>query len=303
MGRSVFIIGAGAAGGSLAVALGALGDGLRGVADLDSARADAVGRAASCPAFGEELPAAAREADVVIVAIPHSEIRGLASRAAASGSYGSHQVWLHLAGQSGAEALSPLAGRVRGLGAFHPALAFAPGHVTPIPCAARFAVNGDPEALLVARGLAASLGGAVVEVATSSRAAYHAACVLASNYLVALLAEARALLVAEGMPEADAEPLLAALAASSVRRAEASGVDAALTGPIRRGDAEAVASHLAALANAPEAHALYRTLGAAAIRLATRIGKTDGAALEEILRLLHGSFCEPPSLTDNRPRS
>jgi predicted short-subunit dehydrogenase-like oxidoreductase (DUF2520 family) len=50
----------------------------------------------------------------------------------------------------------------------------------------------------------------------------------------------------------------------------ATGAPAALTGPVRRGDAGTVALHLEALAFAPLADAAYRALARAALDLARR---------------------------------
>ena len=52
---------------------------------------------------------------------------------------------------------------------------------------------------------------------------------------------------------------------------------AALTGAIRRGDAESVRSHLAALGDGPEAEC-YRVLGLATLELAVRAGLAPEAA-------------------------
>jgi len=61
--------------------------------------------------------------------------------------------------------------------------------------------------------------------------------------------------------------------------------ESALTGPVIRGDAETVRSHLQALRYNPEARALYRRLSFAALEIANRRG-TDPEKLAEIQRLL-----------------
>ncbi len=64
------------------------------------------------------------------------------------------------------------------------------------------------------------------------------------------------------------------------------GPEAALTGPIARGDAETVRGHLAALATAtPAVESLYRAAGLATLEIARRRGLAQqAAAIEDLLR-------------------
>jgi predicted short-subunit dehydrogenase-like oxidoreductase (DUF2520 family) len=84
------------------------------------------------------------------------------------------------------------------------------------------------EALRFARGLAEDLGMNVIEIEDEERAAYHAAASIASNFLVTLEA------AAERMLGHDRE-LLVPLVRATVENWARLG-DAALTGPIARGD-------------------------------------------------------------------
>ncbi|MEZ5062299.1 MAG: DUF2520 domain-containing protein [Solirubrobacterales bacterium] len=96
------------------------------------------------------------------------------------------------------------------------------------------------------------------EIPAGSRAAYHAAASMASNFLIALESSAAALLDAAGID--DARELLAPLVLRSAANWAEAG-DAALTGPIARGDEATVARHLEAIAaTAPELEDLYRAL-------------------------------------------
>jgi len=120
----------------------------------------------------------------------------------------------------------------------------------------------------------------------SQRAISHAAAVLASNYVVALIAEAARLLEQSGWTEKEAVEGLVALAEGAVTNIKKRGPIAALTGPIRRGDAQTVTRHLAALADL-DAHAgpgrarktgLYRMLGEVALEIAKEAGLMPAAA-------------------------
>jgi predicted short-subunit dehydrogenase-like oxidoreductase (DUF2520 family) len=92
--------------------------------------------------------------------------------------------------------------------------------------------------------------------------------------------------VDEGMARAAVRHLMRA-AVTNLAEAEP---DAALTGPISRGDVDTVASHRAVLAATPELDAVYRALSAAALPLAGAQG-TDAAALARIADLLALNPC------------
>jgi predicted short-subunit dehydrogenase-like oxidoreductase (DUF2520 family) len=116
------------------------------------------------------------------------------------------------------------------------------------------AVGGStPRALAFARALADDLGMNVVELDDEDRAAYHAAASIASNFLVTLES------AAERMLGHDRE-LLVPLVRATVENWARLG-DAALTGPIARGDEETVERQRAAVEErAPELLAMFDAL-------------------------------------------
>ena len=100
--------------------------------------------------------------------------------------------------------------------------------------------------------------------------AYHAAAAIASNYTVVLVAAAVELLGEVGIGREQATEAMVALVDGTLANVRERGVEAALTGPIRRGDRVTVERHLAALADRPELDALYRALARRAVDLARR---------------------------------
>jgi predicted short-subunit dehydrogenase-like oxidoreductase (DUF2520 family) len=160
----------------------------------------------------------------------------------------------HLAGSLGLDVLGP-----------HPRTAAVhPLRAIPTPdtalAGAWFAVAGDP----LATEVVAAIGGRPIRVADADRAAYHAAACVASNHLVALLGQVERIAASAGVP---LEAFLD-LVRGTVDNVERLGPDAALTGPVARGDWETVARHLAALD--PTEREAYEALAHAAARLAGR---------------------------------
>jgi predicted short-subunit dehydrogenase-like oxidoreductase (DUF2520 family) len=167
---------------------------------------------------------------------------------------------LHTSGVQGAEPLEPLNRAGYRVGTLHPFQAVA----NPITGAERlmgagFAISGEREALAAARRIVAILGGKGMEVPTHRRPLYHAAGVLASNYVVVLLAEATRLLQEAGARADEAEAAVLSLARGTVENVAELGLVSALTGPIVRGDVETVGLHLRSLDEADAS--FYAVLG------------------------------------------
>ena len=136
--------------------------------------------------------------------------------------------------------------------------------LTGAPCA----VGGrSPRGLAFAIELAETIGMRPFPVGEAARTAYHAAAVIASNFLVALEESAAELLEGAGVDEA--RELLAPLVLRTAANWSERGADA-LTGPIARGDEATVERHLAELRErAPEVVPLYEALAARTRELAT----------------------------------
>jgi predicted short-subunit dehydrogenase-like oxidoreductase (DUF2520 family) len=195
---------------------------------------------------------------------------------------------LHTSGAHGPEALEALAAAGVSCGTLHPlqTVASPAEGVAALPGAA-FAIDGEGEALAWAAEIVAQLGGIALRIPARARPLYHAAAVMAGNYVIAVLAAAVMLIKEAGVEEAVALRALEPLARTSLENALRLGPAAALTGPIQRGDLETLRSHIAALAGAPAAITnLYRAAGLEALELARARGLPAAVAhaIDDILR-------------------
>lgn len=119
---------------------------------------------------------------------------------------------------------------------------------------------------------------------------YHAAAVMASNYIVALIEAATMLMRAGGIEREQALRALAPMIRASADNALCLGPLNALTGPIQRGDIQTVAAHLEALRAVPLPGAvlqLYRAAGLQTLELAKERG-LSAALATELENLLKG---------------
>jgi len=131
--------------------------------------------------------------------------------------------------------------------------------------------------------IAQALSGRYFTLSPRGKTLYHAACVVASNHLVALLGQVQRLADSCEVPFEAFAPLVLA----SVQNAFTLGPAEALTGPIARGDLTTVERHLQELD--PAERDAYRALAREAARLT---GQRD-TGLDRLLDdLRHGT---PPS--------
>ena len=222
-------------------------------------------------------PEDTRRAAVVLIATPDDAIGGVATELAREQAVSDGQVVLHLSGLLDHLALHALASTGAALGSFHPLQSIADPATAAERLRGAFAgLEGDPRAVEAGERLAAALGMHAVHLAPGAKPAYHAGAVIASNYVVVLAAVAERLARRSGATPAEAAALYLPLMQGTVANLSL-GPAAALTGPVRRGDAATVRTHLAALA--PEERQLYRALGLVALRLAREAGLAEGPAV------------------------
>lgn len=214
----------------------------------------------------EELAKADHRTAAALLCVPDAEIPSACARlvrAAPRLAFVGHT--------SGATELSALASAsAAGATAFslHPLQSIPDGTAELVGSPAAIASFQD-EGLTLARSLAERLGMTPFEVPEGSRAAYHAAASIASNFLVALESSAVELIEAAGIAGADeARELLSPLVLRTAANWAERGHEA-LTGPIARGDEATVDRHLAAIAEtAPEHADIYRALAEQTRRVA-----------------------------------
>ena len=234
-----------------------------------------------------------RPSAIVFLTVPDAAVTSLARQVAAAAGLPPTAAFVHCSGVLGLDAIAPLAAR-HAVGSFHPLQSFPKPRD---PDAFRGSLVGIDASTTALRRrlqrLARDLGAKPRKVDEADRVVYHAAAVFASNYLVALAGVAVDLLRTIGWSESDAVRGLVPLMRGALGEVAKRGPDAALTGPIRRGDLETVARHLEALAGLDwkarrrqgRRADLYRMLGSIALELATREG-LDPAAARRIDRAL-----------------
>jgi predicted short-subunit dehydrogenase-like oxidoreductase (DUF2520 family) len=224
-------------------------------------------------------------ADLVLLTVPDDTLPGLVAGLAETGAVRPGQLLVHTSGRYGAKVLDP-ALRAGALPlALHPAMTFTGTQVDVQRLAGcSFGVTAPEELRLAAEALVIEMGGEPEWIAEQMRPLYHAALALGANHLVTLVAQAMELLRDAGV-EAPAR-MLGPLLGAALDNALRSG-DAALTGPVARGDAGTVAAHVAELRrHAPATVSGYLAMARATADRALAHGLLRPELAEDLLGVL-----------------
>jgi predicted short-subunit dehydrogenase-like oxidoreductase (DUF2520 family) len=230
-------------------------------------------------------PPAAIDADLVVLAVRDRELGLVAQKLV--GVVNPRAVVVHTAGSLDASVLAPLIGACAGLGQMHPMISFASPDFTPSLTGGNLHVQGDEKAVEMGQRVAKLLGMTARTIPGLDTVAYHAAAGLVANGATALAAAGSWLLIKAGVAPSDAPAMLAPLLRSVADNVEHLGFPDALTGPVRRGDADGVAKHLSTLeAKVPKAIPLYVAAAEAQLPLARALGDAPPWELDEVAAVL-----------------
>ena len=239
------------------------------------------------------LPAqeVAVQAELLLITVPDDALAQLAAGLVATGAVRQGKIVVHTSGRFGVGVLEPVL-RAGALPlALHPVMTFTGTDVDLARLSGcSFGVTAPEPFRPMAEALVVEMGGEPEWIAEEHRALYHAALASGANHLVALVAQAADLLSASGVahPNRMLGPLLGAALDNALR----SG-DAALTGPVARGDAGTVAAHLAELGRVAP-HGPVRAAYLAMARLTADRALAAGLLTAEQAAPLLGVLSEPP---------
>ncbi|MEV0728722.1 DUF2520 domain-containing protein [Polymorphospora sp. NPDC050346] len=282
---TIGIVGAGRVGAVLGAALARAGHRIVAASGVSAATRARLGQllpdTADLPADGVARAAT----DLLIVAVPDDRIGAVVAGLADTGVLRPGQVVAHTSGAHGLDVLAPVTAAGAHPLALHPAMTFTgtAADLATLPGISYGVTTPDALRPFAAR-LVADLGGTPEWVAEADRALYHAALVHGANHLVTLVNEALDRLRDAGVarPEKVLGPLLRASLDNTLRLG-----DAALTGPVSRGDAGTVARHLATLAvSAPDSVPGYLALARRTADRAIAAGRLRPADAEPLLGVL-----------------
>ena len=241
----------------------------------------------------------ARACDLLLLTVPDDMLDNVVRMLTASGALRAGQYVAHTSGRHGLDVLGPAVDHgVHGM-ALHPAMTFT-GTARDLPrlvdCA--FGVTAeDPPAVALAEQVVADLRGRLVWVPEDKRTIYHAGLAHGANHLVTLVSQSMELLRESGAtdPAATLRPLLNAALDNALNMG-----DAALTGPVVRGDVETVRAHLDGIARTrPGTLPAYVALARATVNTAVLDGRLVPMRAAKLVGVLNDAL---EQLTPPEPR-
>jgi predicted short-subunit dehydrogenase-like oxidoreductase (DUF2520 family) len=278
-------IGAGTVGTALAVLLSRKGYNFVGASRRNSTSSGRPERIVSNFHLLESNQAVADAADLVFITTPDDAIATVVSEV----EWREGQSVVHCSGADSTAVLEPA--RISGamVGAFHPLQTFAGVEraIENIP-GSTFALEAEEPLLTTLKDMATAVGGNWIELKAGDKAAYHAAAVIACNYLVTLVKLSTDLWQTFSVPKEQAIHALLPLIRGTLHNIETIGIPDCLTGPIARGDTGTINKHLQTLQEkAPDLLSSYLELGRQTVPIALAKGKINEKQASELEAVLN----------------
>lgn len=248
--------------------------------DLTSSRAAAAIIKQGKPVLFKDLPLA----NIFFITTPDDKIEQICGELVKQNLIKPGNIIVHCSGALTSDVLLEAKKSGASIASVHPLHSFA----NPTHSAENFAdtlctLEGDDEAVLVLKMLFAQIGGKIIPIAKDKKIIYHAACVMASNYLVTLAEFAVNCFAEADLPASLPTKLTTQLMTNTLENIQhVQSPRQALTGPIQRGDGETIFKHIHALKNA-ELKSFYATLGEYTLTIAG-LNAEKQEELEKILQ-------------------
>ena len=223
-------------------------------------------------------------AELVFITTPDDAIAQVASQVR----WHKGQSVVHCSGADSTDILEPARKAGAWVGVFHPLQTFADvtQAIENIP-GSTFALEAEEPLLKTLKDMAEAVKGRWIELKASDKVLYHAAAVIACNYLVTLVKSAADLWQSFGVPRHQAIQALLPLIRGTIHNIDTVGIPGCLTGPIARGDTGTIEKHLNALRKtAPDLLSAYRELGLQTIPVALAKGKINRNQADELREIL-----------------
>lgn len=268
MNRSIALIGCGKAGLSVSLALKSAGWTVTSCSSLsdESTRRGVEWLACNPMVLWNSIP----QKTAILLGVPEGALKEVDERLAREDAHLKGRVVIHLSGGLPARVLERCRLGGASVGSLHPIMAL-PDPLTGAKRlkAATFAIEGRAKAVGVMQAIAHSISDRFFLLSPRGKVLYHAAAVVASNHLLALLSDSQAILERAGADMATALPAFQSLVEGTVANFFAGGgAVAALTGPVERGDSDMVKNHLQSLKRWPAQQERYRVMALATLRIA-----------------------------------
>ena len=231
---------------------------------------------------------AMQRAKLYLIACKDNDILSCSQQLAASGQLSKGDVVFHCSGAQSSVLLQACKNAGASVASVHPIKSFANIDLAAASFAGTYCgIEGDEAALAILTPLFGRIEANLLPIKAEHKTLYHAASVIASNYLVALQEMSIQTFAKAGIDRQQAMAILQPIVSGTVDNVFDLGTADALTGPIARGDSEVVAAQLDALQDWDKDFAtIYQLLGKLALPLAVEQGNVKPENIPSLSRLL-----------------
>jgi predicted short-subunit dehydrogenase-like oxidoreductase (DUF2520 family) len=236
--------------------------------------------------YTTDITEVARSADVIAVTTQDREIRAVARAIFEKVESLEEKLFFHTSGAHAASELSPLDEKGAILGSLHPLQTFPDVNsgIVALPKTYIF-IEGDEKGLPLLDLLASTVGMKAQRIESENKVLYHLSAVFVCNLLSALMHSGEGIMRRIGIGLEPFFPIIE----TTLRNIEQKGPLMSLTGPVVRGDAETVASHLQAMKGMDLHESVYTILSQVALEMAVERKTLTSAQLGELTRILKNS--------------
>jgi predicted short-subunit dehydrogenase-like oxidoreductase (DUF2520 family) len=222
----------------------------------------------------QELP----PADLYFITAPDDLIESLCMKLVENPSLPRNAIIVHCSGLLTSDVLKSATLKDCRIASIHPIKSFADPAVAIHDFSGTYCgFEGDEAAFTALKDLFENLNALVFKIKKESKMHYHAAMVIANNYLTTLHYHACKLLEHSDLDKPTAKKLVSKIMSDSLNNVQVLSHHEALTGPIQRGDFKTVQQHLNILQHEPTTLALYKILGQATLALTSLTEKVKEA--------------------------
>lgn len=278
--KKIGFIGAGTVGTALAIRLSERGYQVVAVSSRSQTSAEKLAQAVNGCRAVDSGQAVADTAELIFITTPDDAIGPVVSGI----QWHNGKSVVHCSGADSTETLEPARKMGAHVGAFHPLQTFASvKQAIDNIAGSTFAVEAEEPLLSTLKEMATALDGEWIELKASDKVIYHAAAVIACNYLVTLVKLATDLWQTFDVPQDQATRALLPLLRGTIHNIDTIGIPKCLTGPIARGDTGTIKKHINALRKAaPGVLTTYCELGRQAIPIALAKGRVNEQQAKEM---------------------
>lgn len=259
--ENITIIGAGALGCNLALALFQQNYSISGVFNRSVLKAQKLADLVQAKYHGEFPQKPGELGDIIFLCVPDDQLKKVSRQFVDNFDDLAGKCFIHCSGARPASEIGALKPQKALIASFHPVQTFVNEPQIDVFKNANISLQGDARAVEKLKNMAHSLGAVPFVISEGDKLLLHIAAVFACNYMVTISRAAALTLSQTSDPKSITLDKLVPLMEQTLQNIKKIGPEQSLSGPLKRGDIDTIRKHLDTLENQPDLKSLYKNLG------------------------------------------